>query len=109
MVYVDSQPEGEDNSRSKEEIERLLKEVRGLGAIEIYRDLETKGSEYKAIIEEKYRQEDLKESDSNTIPQVKYMRREIRIGYNGIINCGDWEVVANNTNSNRVKSFFVWL
>ncbi|EMS17021.1 AIG1 family protein [Entamoeba histolytica HM-3:IMSS] len=110
MFYVDSQPEGEDNSRSKEEIERLITKARSLGEIDIDRNPEKIGSEYKAtIIEEKHRREDLKESDNNIIPQVKYMRREIRIGYNGIINCGEWEVVSNNTNSSPLKSFLCWL
>ncbi|EDR26446.1 hypothetical protein, conserved [Entamoeba dispar SAW760] len=99
MYYVDSQPfEGKDNTRSENEIEELLKWARGLDRINVEKILRRGGPEYKAIItEEKSRREELGGNETNRVPQVKAMRREIRIGYSGKIICSEWKEICDKT------------
>ncbi|EDR21629.1 hypothetical protein, conserved [Entamoeba dispar SAW760] len=107
MYYVDSQPDEDcdDNSRSEKAIKKLLEWVKRLESIKFGRELGLLGSEYKNIItEEKQRREDVKENEINTVPQIKPMRREIKIGYNGKITCSEWEIINDNTNETSKKN-----
>ncbi|EMH72398.1 AIG1 family protein, putative [Entamoeba histolytica HM-1:IMSS-B] len=100
MYYVDSHPdEGCDNSRSEMEIEKLLTWARSFKKpINIKREQKREDSEYKKVVtQEKQRRVEADENNINRMSQVKPMRRDIKIQYNGKVSCSEWEVMESKS------------
>ncbi|EDR28943.1 hypothetical protein, conserved [Entamoeba dispar SAW760] len=108
MCYVDSQPDEEDdNIRSENEIESLIKWGSELTPINID-IIENRYGEYKKIItEEKEQTESMGNNGKYIITQVKHMKREIRIYYNGEIRYGNWKIIKVESNEITTTSNIV--
>ncbi|GAB1223375.1 hypothetical protein ENUP19_0145G0001 [Entamoeba nuttalli] len=100
MYYVDSEPDKRyDNSRSENEIERLIEWGRRLNPINI----DTSYQEKAPVIEEKEETESMGNNDKQIITQVKRKRREIRVGFNGEIKYGDWKIIKVMSNEKQSR------
>ncbi|GAB1223909.1 hypothetical protein ENUP19_0165G0004 [Entamoeba nuttalli] len=100
MYYVDSEPDKRyDNSRSENEIERLIEWGRRINPINI----DTSNQEKAPVIEEKEETESMGNNDKQIITQVKRKRREIRIGFNGEIKYGDWKIIKVMSNEKQSR------
>ncbi|GAB1220668.1 hypothetical protein ENUP19_0056G0027 [Entamoeba nuttalli] len=98
MYYGDSEPDKRyDNSRSENEIERLIEWGRRINPINI----DTSNQEKAPVIEEKEETESMGNNDKQIITQVKRKRREIRIGFNGEIKYGDWKLIKVMSNEKQ--------
>ncbi|BFU22387.1 AIG1 family protein [Entamoeba histolytica] len=98
MYYVDSQPDEEyDNSRSENEIERLIEWGRGLELID-EEEIKKLISEYKEIkYEEKEETKMIKETKSDITYEINTYRREIKINYDGEEIVGKWKLFSTRT------------
>ncbi|EDR28942.1 hypothetical protein, conserved [Entamoeba dispar SAW760] len=93
MYFVDSQPDEDyyDNTRSEEEIEKLIKWARGLKPFD-KEEINKLINEFKEIIyEEKEECEIIEETKYNITYKITTYRRGNKVKYNGEVEEGEWQ------------------
>ncbi|BFU26689.1 AIG1 family/50S ribosome-binding GTPase, putative [Entamoeba histolytica] len=99
MYYVDSQADEEyDNSRSEDEIERLIEWGRGLELID-EEEIKKLICEYKEIRyeEKKEKGKIIKETEYSITYEINTYRRCTKIKYNGEEIEGEWKLISTRT------------
>ncbi|EDR21630.1 hypothetical protein, conserved [Entamoeba dispar SAW760] len=92
MYFVDSQPDEEsDNIRSDNEIKSMLTWIRFLPHINV-EEIQEPDSKYRKIIMEYKQETEIIEVQHGYIKlKIKHLKRENRIGYDGIASFGAWK------------------
>ncbi|BFU21954.1 aig family protein [Entamoeba histolytica] len=109
MYFIDSEPcKGYDNSRSENEIERLIEWGRGKELID-EEEIKKLISEYKEIRYEEKEEKGItiKETKSNLTYKINKYRREIKVKYNGEEIEGEWHLIDTKTVKEKKERKFI--